>query len=78
MRKPERAVVHGHHPTGAQIEKSFGRVLGLVCTLRKPSGEYARWGAGRRRATALANLAEAGEVGGVAGVVEGFFPERST
>src|SRR5208282_3174868 len=74
VRQAEGSIMHGHHPARFQIEEGAGGVGGAgmdVAELRRivgADGEERQFG--REAAT---DFAEAGEVGGVSGVVDGVF-----
>src|SRR5258706_11461746 len=72
MRKPERAVVHGDHPACTQVDEGFGGVFGASVDVAEAFGRVSADGEqGHSGRQALADLTEACEVGGVAGVIEG-------
>src|ERR1700731_404175 len=72
MRKAESAVVHGNHPARFKVEESAHGVGGIgvdVAELRRivgADGEQSELGG-----KAASDFAEAGEVRGVAGVIDG-------
>ena len=72
VREAEGAVVHGDHPPGLEIEEGahgVGRIGVDVAELRRIVGAD-----GKQRefgSEAASNLAEAREVGGIAGVIDG-------
>ena len=74
MRQAEGSVVHGDHPAGFQIEEGLGGVGGTgmhVAELRRivgADGQQRQFGR-----EAASDFAEAVEVGGVSGVVDGVF-----
>src|SRR5690242_20068281 len=66
----EGAVVHGHHPAGAQVEKGAHRVRWAGVHVAKGGRIVGADGKQRQlRVKLTANFAEAGKIGGVAGVV---------
>src|ERR1700681_2040926 len=74
VRQAERAVVHGHHPAGAEIKKGTGSVRGISVNIAERRWIVGSNGEQREfRGQASADFAKAGKVSSVASVVDRVF-----
>lgn len=74
VREPEGTVMHGHHPAGFEIEKGLSGVGGIgvdVAELRRVVGADGQQSKLRSKTTS--DFAEAGEICGIAGVIDRVF-----
>src|SRR6202011_3573179 len=74
VRQAERAVVHGHHPTGVEIKKGTGSVRGIRVNIAERRWIVGSDGEQREfRGQAPADFAKACKVSSVASVVDRVF-----